>query len=91
MLHRKLYMTSLNRHSAGSALATLTRDLGESAIPGPLSGLSQVGRPIRYRRSDIEAYEQAGFVSREPARTASSGDPSDAREIVERLIRTLGS
>jgi hypothetical protein len=52
--------------------------------------LKLAGR-VRYRLSDIEAYEQAGFVSREPARTTSAGDPSDVRETVERLIRTLGS
>jgi hypothetical protein len=46
---------------------------------------------VRYRRSDIEAYEQAGFVSREPAATIPSGDPSDVRETVARLIRSLGS
>ena len=46
---------------------------------------------IRYRLSDIEAYEQAGFVSREPAGTTSLGDPSDVRETVARLIRSLGS
>jgi hypothetical protein len=46
---------------------------------------------VRYRRSDIEAYEQAGFVSREPARPTSSGDPSDVRETLEGLIRFLGS
>ena len=52
--------------------------------------LKLAGR-VRYRRSDIEAYEQAGFVSREPAGTTPFGDPSDVRETVERLIRTLGS
>ena len=52
--------------------------------------LKLAGR-VRYRRSDIEAYEQAGFVSREPAGTTSFGDPSDVRETVERLIRSLGS
>ena len=52
--------------------------------------LKLAGR-VRYRLSDIEAYEQAGFVSREPARTTSPGDPSDVREAVERLIRSLGS
>ena len=67
-----------NRRSAGGALATLTRDLGESAIPGPRSGLSQLAGRVRYRLSDIEAYEQAGLVTREPAGTASLGDPSDA-------------
>jgi hypothetical protein len=36
--------------------------------------LKLAGR-VRYRLSDIEAYEQAGFVPREPARTTSSGDP----------------
>ena len=46
---------------------------------------------VRYRRSDIEAYEQAGFVSREPAGTTPVSDSSDVRETVERLIRTLGS
>ena len=52
--------------------------------------LKLAGR-VRYRRSDIEAYEEAGFVSREPAATASFGDHSEVRETVERLIRTLGS
>ena len=52
--------------------------------------LKLAGR-VRYRLSDIEAYEQAGFVSREPAGTTSLGDPSDVRETVERLIRSLGS
>jgi Helix-turn-helix domain len=52
--------------------------------------LKLAGR-VRYRRSDIEAYEQAGFVSREPAGTTSIGDPTDVRETVERLIRSLGS
>jgi len=52
--------------------------------------LKLAGR-VRYRRSDIEAYEQAGFVSREPAGTTSHGDPSDVRETVARLIRSLGS
>ena len=46
---------------------------------------------VRYRLSDIEAYEQAGFVSREAAGTTSLGDPSDVRETVARLIRSLGS
>jgi hypothetical protein len=41
---------------------------------------------VRYRRSDIEAYEQAGFVSREPAGTTSFGGPSDVQETVARLI-----
>jgi hypothetical protein len=52
--------------------------------------LKLAGR-VRYRRSDIEAYEQAGFVSREPAGTTPLGDPSDVRETVARLIRSLGS
>ena len=52
--------------------------------------LKLAGR-VRYRRSDIEAYEQAGFVSREPAGTITPGDPSDVRETVGRLIRSLGS
>ena len=52
--------------------------------------LKLAGR-VRYRRSDIEAYEQAGFVSREPAGTTSFGDQSEVRETVERLIRSLGS
>ena len=51
--------------------------------------LKLAGR-VRYRRSDIEAYEQAGFVTR-PAEATSLGDPSDVRETVERLIRSLGS
>jgi hypothetical protein len=46
---------------------------------------------IRYRLSDIEAYEQAGLVSREPTGTTSFGDPSDVWETVARLIRSLGS
>jgi hypothetical protein len=52
--------------------------------------LKLAGR-VRYRRSDIEAYEQAGLVSREPAGPTSLGDPSDVRETVERLIGSLGS
>jgi hypothetical protein len=52
--------------------------------------LKLAGR-VRYRLSDIEAYEQAGFVSREPAGTTSFGDQSDVRKTVERLIRSLGS
>jgi predicted DNA-binding transcriptional regulator AlpA len=52
--------------------------------------LKLAGR-VRYRRSDIEAYEQAGFVSREPAGRTSFGGPSDVRETVERIIRSLGS
>ena len=52
--------------------------------------LKLAGR-VRYRRSDIEAYEQAGFVSRESARTTFSGDQSEVRETVERLIQSLGS
>jgi Helix-turn-helix domain len=52
--------------------------------------LKLAGR-VRYRLSDIEAYEQAGLVSREPAGIASLGDPSDVRETVARLIRSLGS
>ena len=52
--------------------------------------LKLAGR-VRCRRSDIEAYEQAGFVSRDQAGTTSLADPSDARETVARLIRSLGS
>ena len=52
--------------------------------------LKLAGR-VRYRLSDIEAYEQAGFVSREPAGVTSSGDASDMRETLEFLIRSLGS
>jgi hypothetical protein len=52
--------------------------------------LKLAGR-VRYRRSDIEAYEQAGFVSRESAGSTSFGDPSDVRDTVERLMRSLGS
>jgi hypothetical protein len=52
--------------------------------------LKLAGR-VRYRRSDIEAYEQAGFVSRGLARTTFSGDQSEVRETVERLIQSLGS
>jgi hypothetical protein len=37
------------------------------------------------------AYEQAGFVSREPVGTTFFGDPSDVRETVERIIQSLGS
>jgi hypothetical protein len=47
--------------------------------------LKLAGR-VRYRLSDIEAYEQAGFVSREPAGTTSFGGPSDVQETVARLI-----
>jgi Helix-turn-helix domain len=52
--------------------------------------LKLAGR-VRYRRSDIEAYEQAGFVSREPAGTTFSGDQSEVQETVKRLIQSLGS
>jgi predicted DNA-binding transcriptional regulator AlpA len=52
--------------------------------------LKLAGR-VRYRRSDIEAYEQSGFVSREPAGATPSGDRSDVRETVARLIQSLGS
>jgi hypothetical protein len=53
--------------------------------------LKLAGR-VRYRRSDIEAYEQAGFVSREPtAGETTPGNPSDVRETLERLIQPLGS
>jgi hypothetical protein len=52
--------------------------------------LKLAGR-VRYRLSDIQAYEQAGFVSREPAETTPFGDQGDVRETVERLIRSLGS
>ena len=52
--------------------------------------LKLAGR-VRYRLSDIEAYEQAGLVSREPAGTTSFGDPIDVRETVARLNRSLGS
>jgi hypothetical protein len=52
--------------------------------------LKLAGR-VRYRLLDIEAYEQAGFVSREPAGATLSGDRSDVRETVERLIQSLGS
>ena len=52
--------------------------------------LKLAGR-VRYRRSDIEAYEQDGFVSREPARETPSGNPIDMRETVERLIQSLSS
>ena len=52
--------------------------------------LKLAGR-VRYRRSDIEAYEQAGFVSPESARTTFSDDQSEVRETVERLIQSLGS
>jgi hypothetical protein len=63
---------------------------GRSSLAPRLAYLKLAGR-VRYRRSDIDAYEQAGFVSREPARTTSFGDPSEVRETVERLIRSLGS
>jgi Helix-turn-helix domain len=52
--------------------------------------LKLAGR-VRYRRSDIEAYEQAGFASREPVGSTPPLDPSDARQTVERLIRSLGA
>jgi hypothetical protein len=52
--------------------------------------LKLAGR-VRYRLSDIEAYEQAGLVSRESAGTTSFGDPRDVRETVERIIQSLGS
>src|SRR5512132_2193160 len=52
--------------------------------------LKLAGR-VRYRLSDIEAYEQAGFVTREPAGSTTFGDPSDVGETVARLIRSLGS
>ena len=52
--------------------------------------LKLAGR-VRYRRSDIEAYEQAGFVSREPAGTTLFDGPTEVRETVERLIQSLGS
>ena len=52
--------------------------------------LKLAGR-VRYRRSDIEAYEQAGFVAPESARTTFSDDQSEVRETVERLIQSLGS
>jgi hypothetical protein len=53
--------------------------------------LKLAGR-VRYRRSDIEDYEQAGFVSREPAgETTALRGPSDVRETVERLIQSLSS
>jgi hypothetical protein len=52
--------------------------------------LKLAGR-VRYRRSDIEAYEQAGFVSPESARTTFSDNQSEVRETVERLIQSLGS
>jgi hypothetical protein len=46
---------------------------------------------VRYRLSDIEAYEQAGFVSREALGTTSLDNQSDVGETVARLIRSLGS
>jgi len=53
--------------------------------------LKLAGR-VRYRRSDIEAYEQAGFVSRERAReTTVPRASNDVRETVERLIQSLSS
>ena len=52
--------------------------------------LKLAGR-VRYRLSDIEAYEQAGFVSREPAGTTLFDGPTEVRETVERLIQSLGS
>ena len=53
--------------------------------------LKLAGR-VRYRRSDIEAYEQAGFVSREPAgETTALRGPNDVQETVERLIQSLSS
>jgi Helix-turn-helix domain len=52
--------------------------------------LKLAGR-VRYRLSDIEAYEEAGIVSREPAGITSLREPSDVRETVARLIRSPGS
>jgi Helix-turn-helix domain len=52
--------------------------------------LKLAGR-VRYRRSDIEAYEQAGFVPREPVGTTSLGDQTDMQETVKRIIRYLSS
>ena len=53
--------------------------------------LKLAGR-VRYRRSDIEAYEQAGFVSRERAgETTVPRASNDVRETVERLIQSLSS
>jgi len=52
--------------------------------------LKLAGR-VRYRLSEIEAYEQAAFVSREPSGTRSLGNPSDVQDTLARLIRALGS
>jgi hypothetical protein len=52
--------------------------------------LKLAGR-VRYRLSEIEAYEQAAFVSRKPTGTASLGNPSDVQDTLARLIRALGS
>jgi hypothetical protein len=41
----------------------------------PESGTGQVAGRVRYRRSDIEAYEQAAFVPREAAGTISPWRP----------------
>jgi hypothetical protein len=52
--------------------------------------LKLAGR-VRYRLSEIEAYEQAAFVSREPTGTRSLGNPSDVQDTLARPIRSLGS
>jgi predicted DNA-binding transcriptional regulator AlpA len=52
--------------------------------------LKLAGR-VRYRRSDIEAYEQAGFVSRESAGETTTRGPNEVRETVERLIQSVSS
>jgi hypothetical protein len=52
--------------------------------------LKLAGR-VRYRLSEIEAYEQAAFVTREPTGTRSLGNPSDVQDTLARLIRSLGS
>ena len=38
-------------------------DLGDSAIPRPRSAYLKLAGRVRYRLSDIEAYERAGFVT----------------------------
>jgi len=52
--------------------------------------LKLAGR-VRYRLSEVEAYEQAAFVSREPSGTRSLGNPIDVQDTLARPIRALGS
>ena len=65
--------------------------LANQRSPGRGPAYLKLAGRVRYRRSDIEAYEQAGFVSREPAGTTFSGDQSEVQETVKRLIQSLGS